>query len=80
MKKSVINIVIVVGIIGILLFLSGKFLQSDEIDFCLDRGYCWDYIRNRCEEQNQGFCVKSEQDCLDRNGKWQKDKQYCILP
>ena len=49
------------------------------MDFCLDKGYCWDYIRNRCEEKDQGFCVKSEQDCIDKHGKWLENKKYCSL-
>ncbi len=49
------------------------------IDGCLDDGGCWDYIRNRCEMHDQGYCEKDEQDCTNRNGIWQEDKKYCIL-
>ena len=49
------------------------------IDTCLDDGGCWDYIRKRCEMYDQGYCEKNEQDCLSRNGTWQKDKKYCVL-
>lgn len=70
-------------IIIITLFLINEYFVSNtelsKIDSCLDKGYCWDFIRNRCEENDQGFCVKSKQDCIDRHGKWQEDSQYCIL-
>lgn len=71
------SLVIIIPII--LIFIWFKSIYNSNIDACLDRGYCWDYIRNRCEEKDQGFCVKSKQDCLDRHGKWQEDKFYCIL-
>ena len=53
--------------------------KINQIDSCLDRGYCWDYIRNKCEKSNQGFCIKNSQECIDRNGLWEKEKQYCIF-
>ena len=49
------------------------------IDGCLDDGGCWDYIRNRCEINDQGYCVRNEQDCINRKGLWQKDTKYCVL-
>ena len=67
----------------LLLFLFFEYILSNtnwsNIDSCLDKGYCWDYIRNQCEEKDQGFCVKNEQDCIDRHGKWLADKKYCSL-
>ena len=65
-----------------LFLLNGYFISNtnlSNIDSCLDKGYCWDYIRNRCEEKDQGFCVKSEQECKDKHGKWLYDKKYCLL-
>lgn len=53
--------------------------KAIEIEACLDRGYCWDYIRNKCEKNDQGFCFKNKQECNDRNGYWKEDKQYCEL-
>jgi len=53
---------------------------SSEIDYCLDRGFCWDYIRGRCETENQGYCVKTPERCVsDFHGEWDYIKQYCIL-
>ena len=69
------SFIIIVPIIFVFIWL--KNIYNSDIDFCLDRGYCWDYTRNRCEEKDQGFCIKDEQDCIDRNGKWQEDKKYC---
>lgn len=68
---------IVVSIILALIWF--KNIYKSDIDSCLDRGYCWDYIRNRCEEKDQGFCVKNEQDCIDKNGKWLENTKYCKL-
>ena len=65
-----------------LFLLNGYFILNtnlSNIDSCLDRGYCWDYIRNRCEEKEQGFCVRDVQDCTDRHGKWLENKKYCLL-
>ena len=83
-EKRIIKIALLlfslVIIIPVILVIIGiKSIYNSDIDSCLDRGYCWDYIRNRCEEKDQGFCVKSKQDCIDRHGKWQEDIQYCIL-
>ncbi len=77
------KILTIIIIIFFSLFLFSEYILSNtdwsKIDSCLDKGYCWDYIRERCEEKDQGFCVKSEQDCIDRNGKWLEDKKYCAL-
>ena len=48
-----------------------------QIDNCLDKGYCWDYIRNRCEKSDLGFCVKNKKECNDKDGYWIEDKLYC---
>jgi len=68
-------------IILALLFLLGKTNNTksefSQVDACLDKGYCWDMIRNRCEKYNQGFCINSKKDCLLRNGKWQENEQFC---
>ena len=53
-----------------------KFL---DVDSCLDGGGCWDYIRHRCETKDQGYCCRNEQECIERNGKWQENKKYCKL-
>ena len=50
-----------------------------KIDSCLDDGGCWDYIRQRCEKQDQGYCERDKQDCLNRNGEWIEDRKYCKL-
>jgi hypothetical protein len=50
-----------------------------DIDFCLDRGGCWDYIRKRCEMNDQGYCERNEQDCIERKGAWDEEKKYCQL-
>ena len=83
-EKNIIKITILlfsfVIIITVILVVIGiKSTYNSDIDSCLDKGYCWDYIRNRCEEKDQGFCVKNEQDCIDRHGKWLDDKNYCSL-
>lgn len=83
-EKNIIKITILlfsfVIIITVILVVIGiKSIYNSDIDSCLDKGYCWDYIRNRCEEKDQGFCVKNEQDCIDRHGKWLDDKNYCSL-
>lgn len=71
------SLVIIIPVI--LVIIEIKSIYNSDIDSCLDRGYCWDYIRNRCEEKDQGFCVRDEQDCKDRHGKWLYDKKYCLL-
>ena len=53
-----------------------KFL---DVDSCLDGGGCWDYVRHRCETKDQGYCCRNEQECIERNGKWQENKKYCKL-
>lgn len=73
---TIITILITIFIISEYVISNTKFSQ---IDSCLNRGYCWDYTRNRCEKKDQGFCIKSEKDCVDRQGKWQENKKYCIL-
>ena len=50
-----------------------------KVDSCLDRGGCWDYIRHRCEMNDQGYCERNEQECIDRKGIWDEDKKYCQL-
>ena len=50
-----------------------------DIDGCLDDGGCWDYIRQRCEKKDQGFCERNEKDCIERKGIWQEDNKYCKL-
>ncbi len=79
LKKA---IIIVVLISAIFCFLLGVITLGTVFDVqggCLDDGGCWDYIRNRCEMHDQGYCEKDEQDCTNRNGIWQEDKKYCIL-
>ena len=83
-EKNIIKIAILlfslVIIIAVILVIIGiKSICNSDIDSCLDKGHCWDYIRNRCEKKDQGFCVKNEQDCVDRHGKWLDDKKYCSL-
>ena len=48
----------------IFLFVLKIFRDSSwsKIDVCLDKGGCWDYIRNRCEIDNQDYCVKNSSD------------------
>ena len=77
MKKYFINLLLI-----LILLIAGVFFMSlffDDIDACLDGGGCWDYIRHRCEMEDQGYCERNEQDCLNRNGIWQEDKKYCVL-
>lgn len=51
-----------------------------EIDFCLDRGGCWDYTRHQCETVDQGYCIRTPQDCeTDFHGVWDVKRNYCIL-
>ena len=76
-KISIIFFCIIIVILIILALMLFKSIYNSDIDSSLDKGYCWDYIRNRCEEKDQGFCVKSEQDCKDRHGKWLEHKKYC---
>jgi len=71
------SLVIIIPVILVIIGIQS--IYNSDIDSCLDRGYCWDYIRNRCEEKDQGFCVKSEQDCIDKHGKWLENKKYCSL-
>ena len=53
--------------------------KINQIDSCVDKGYCWDYIRNKCEKSNQGLCIKNSQECTERKGYWEKEKQYCVF-
>lgn len=50
-----------------------------QIDSCLDRGYCWDYYRNRSEENDQGYCVRNSQECKERLGIWDNSSKYCKI-
>ena len=80
--KSMKILCAILVIIISLFLINGYFISNtnwSKIDSCLDKGYCWDYIRNRCEEKDQGFCVKNEKNCTDRHGKWLEDKKYCVL-
>ena len=69
------SLAIIIPVILVIIWI--KSIYNSDIDSCLDKGYCWDYIRNRCEEKDQGFCVKSKQDCISRHGKWQENIKYC---
>ncbi len=65
------------------LFIAGidSLRQFSEIDFCLDRGNCWDSIRQRCETEHQGYCVKNAQDCSSLfKGVWDDEKMFCEIP
>jgi hypothetical protein len=55
-------------------------MRQIDNDFCLDKGGCWDYIRNRCEMDNQGYCVKNSSDC-EKNwqGSWNFKEKYCNI-
>lgn len=69
---------IVIFLLGTILWVKNvEKSEWSQVDTCLDHGYCWDYIRNRCEEIDQGFCVKNGLDCNDKGGKWNSEKQYC---
>lgn len=53
---------------------------NDDIGHCLDHDGCWDYNRNRCEFQDQGFCAKDKSDCeIARGGIWNDNTKYCTL-
>jgi len=52
----------------------------DNIDFCMDKGGCWDYYRNKCEMYDQGNCVKDRQDCVENfKGEWKEENKYCQI-
>ena len=53
------------------------FVATNETDACIDSGYCWDSVRNRCEKVDQGYCAKDKYDCEDRGGEWNSEKLYC---
>ena len=94
MKKNLFNLSIVFLIILVgsflIFYITGmknydiKYLIKNvnsfiEIDSCLDRGGCWDYIRHRCEMDDQGYCERNEKECIERHGLWEEDKKYCNL-
>ena len=69
---------VIIFLLGTIFFMRNvEEPEWNKIDGCLDRGYCWDSIRNRCEEFDQGYCVRDEQDCQVKKGIWDLDKQYC---
>lgn len=68
--------VIILSFILILHPSNSPFLKKDS---CLDKGGCWDYIRKKCEMNNQGYCIKNSDECLKKNGVWDKQKRYCQL-
>ena len=78
MKKIFLHILFTIIFLIVIFRPIGK-TKNFEIDSCLDRGYCWDYIRNKCEKSNQGLCIKDSQECTERKGRWEKEKQYCIF-
>lgn len=85
-----IKTMIKIPILIILLFLQFSFIEVSvklpsvnkivDINLCIDRGYCWDSVHNRCEMHDWSNCLNNEKVCKYHNGIWQADKQYCILP
>lgn len=81
--KVFITIVLIVLLLGICVKGCFQALQNSdffEIDYCLDRGGCWDYTRRQCETEDQGYCIRTEKDCKnDFHGVWDVKRNYCIL-
>ncbi len=50
MKKIFAIITIIFALILILNYL------FDDVDYCLDKGGCWNYQKKQCEMNNQGYC------------------------
>lgn len=72
--KTLVAILLILFVCIVAVFFS---VATSETDSCLDSGYCWDYVRNRCEKVDQGYCTKNKSDCEDRGGEWNNEKQYC---
>lgn len=74
------SLILIVVVLFLILWFSFAFSNASSIDNCLDNGYCWDYIRNRCEKVNQEMCIKNSADCKKYyNGKWDSLHQYCYI-
>jgi len=41
-----------------------------QIDSRLDHWGCWDYHRHRCETKDNGYCIRTSEDCTERKGIW----------
>ena len=41
--------------------------------------YRRDNEKSSVKDSGKIFCVKDEQDCIDRHGKWLEHKKYCVL-
>jgi len=78
--KIIIVVIIFITLVSALLVKINRTYLNDDVDFCLDRSGCWDYVRNRCELKDQGFCVKDKNDCeIERGGNWDENTKYCDL-
>ncbi len=81
MKKNILIFILLTIICGSYMCIrNNRYVKNNNIDSCLDRGGCWDYIRKKCEMNNQGFCVKNSKDCKNLwNGFWNEKEQYCVI-
>ena len=70
-------IFVILAVAGCVRFCNSEFMQ---IDSCLDHGGCRDYHRHRCEMKDNGYCIRTSEDCTERQGTWQEDNKYCKLP
>ena len=90
-KKKYLLTTMIILLIGSFIFFNNSTVKNNiisfkekislfmEIDSCLDSGGCWDFIRHRCEMNDQGYCERNEQECIEHKGIWDKDKNYCNL-
>jgi len=60
-------IVVALAVAGCVRFCNSEFMQ---IDSRLDHWGCWDYHRHRCETKDNGYCIRTSEDCTERKGIW----------
>ena len=70
-------ILVLLAVAGCVRFCNSEFMQ---IDACLDHGGCWDYHRHRCEMKDNGYCIRTSEDCTERQGTWQEYNKYFKMP
>lgn len=58
--KVLLYLILTIFIFILFLLFKENSLSSNtkyfDIDFCLDKGYCWNYTQNHCEQKEQIHC------------------------
>ena len=69
------KIIIVFVVIFILILTARSIYIFFKVDSCLDHGFVWDSIKNKCIDEN--LTIEGIK-CYSEHGSWIKDKKQCI--